>query len=129
MLYAPANLVTRYPIDFEHDQDFVIRRARLTDVQYQLITDELNRRIDKATGPDVQTSSLISSNDPSAYIFQPIYECACEHNEEMAALFFEQIVWRVFIERKDHWSYEFFQNRAFPTTYFRISWGNNVSKH
>ena len=120
MLFSIDDL--EHPIDHvphQHEFDACVRR--LTDEQYMAIIDELNSRIE---GTEVQTSSWMPGRNWRGTVFWPIYDSACRRNEEAAALFFGQIVWKVFMDREDDWSFGRYEKDRVPIrglTYFRIN--------
>lgn len=119
MLYAiESNTeITTIP----HRRDFDRWRKKLSDVEYQAIVDELNGRID---GTEIQTSSWIPGSDWYGTVFQPIYENACDYSAQSSALFFGLIVWKVFMDRPEWWSfgrYEKDGRQISGMTYFQIN--------
>ena len=105
-----------------HQGDYDTWRNRLDDKEYQEIYDELCSRI---SGSEIETSSWISpGSDRRGTVFQPIYEKACRCNYDAAALFFGLIVWRVFMEHDEAWSFGRYRLNNVPIrglTYFRIN--------
>ena len=104
-----------------HRREYNRWRSRLSDSEYQAILDELNNRID---GTEIQTSSWIPGSDWSGTVFQPIYERACEFSETSSGLFFGLIVWVVFMERPEWWSFGRYKKDGVSIkgiTYFKIS--------
>jgi hypothetical protein len=109
--------ITKIP----HRREFERWRSRLTDSEYQAIVDDLNSRID---GTEIQTSSWMPGSDWSGTVFQPIYEKACEFSETASGLFFGLIVWVVFMDRPEWWSFGRYEKNGMPITgitYFQIS--------
>lgn len=103
-----------------HRREFDLWRSRLSDIEYQAIVDELNSRID---GTEIQTSSWMPGSDWSGTAFHPIFEKACQFSEDASALFFGLIVWVVFMERPEWWSFGRYEKDGAPIsgiTYFQI---------
>lgn len=104
-----------------HQSDYDIWRSRLTDAEYQAIYDELHSRISES---EIETSSWMPGSDWTGTVFQPIYEKACRCDNEAAAKFFGLIVWCVFKEHDETWSFGRFKLNDVPIkglTYFRIT--------
>ena len=122
MLYSldsggPPQKITTIP----HKNDYDIWRSRLTDEEFQAIYDNLYSRISDS---EVETSSWMPGSDWTDTVFQPIYEKACRHDHEAAAKFFGIIVWRVFMEHDEAWSFGKYMLNGVPIeghTYFRIT--------
>jgi hypothetical protein len=119
MLYAidKDSEITKIP----HHREFVRWRSRLSVLEYQAIVDDLNGRIE---GTNIQTSSWMPGSDWSGTVFQPIYEKACKFSETEAAKFFGLIVWVVFMERQEWWSFGRYEKDGIPITgitYFQIA--------
>jgi hypothetical protein len=103
-----------------HRSDYQLWRNRLTDNEYEVIIDELNRRID---GTEIQTSSWIPGADWRGTVFQPIYDTACIGDERAAARFFGLIVWDTFMRHSEWWSFGRYEKDGIPIegmTYFRV---------
>ena len=104
-----------------HRREFDHWRSRLSNSEYQAIVDDLNNRI---KGTEIQTSSWIPGSDWSNTVFQPIYEKACDFSETSSALFFGLIVWVVFMERPEWWSFGRYEKDGITIpgmTYFQIA--------
>lgn len=119
MLYAidSSSEITKIP----HHREFDRWRKRLSDVEYKIIVDELNNRIE---GTEVQTSSWMPGSNWIDTVFEPIYEKACEFSETESALFFGLIVWVVFMDRPEWWSFGRYEKNGIPIngiTYFQIA--------
>lgn len=69
--------------------------------EYQVIIDELNRRIDE--NPEVHTAGWIPGHNWDGTVFYPIY-LACNKDKIAAAKFFGIIVFAVFMDRPERWS-------------------------
>lgn len=92
----------RYMDFIPYEEEFRIWRRRLTDEQYHRIYEDLNQRI---ASNEIHTSSWMPGSDWSQTVFDPIYNVACQCNEEAAAKFFGLILWVVVKDRPDVWSY------------------------
>lgn len=104
-----------------HRSDYDRWRGRLTDEEYQAIYDNLHARISES---EIETSSWIPGSDWTGTVFQPIYEKACRYDHEAAAKFFGLIVWHVFMEHDETWSFGRYKLNDIPIeglTYFRIA--------
>lgn len=118
MLYSIEN--DCFVRDFPHKKDYARWRARLSDAEYRAIVDALGERIE---GTEIQTSSWIPGADWSGTVFQPIYENACSEDERAAARFFGLLVWEVFLNHPDTWSFGRYEKDGIPIeglTYFKI---------
>ena len=131
MLYSESfKLVTEIP----YREQFDHCRAQLSDAQYQAIVDTLNAKIDRdmqASGEGIQTSSWIPGANWTGTVYDPIYSQACGRDEELSAKFFGQIVWKVFIDRPEHWASAHYEKDGIPIkgrTYFRVHPETNNSK-
>ena len=118
MLYSvdTGSEITKIP----HFRDYERWCSRLTDAEYNAIYDELMSRI---SGSEIETSSWIPGSDWTGTVFQPIYEKACNQDENAAAKFFGLILWHVVVEHDEWWSFGRFQIGDIPIdglTYFRI---------
>lgn len=114
MLYSiDGHLMKSIP----HRDEYLIWRDRLKKVEkLQPIIDELNSRIDQSN--NVLTSSWIPGSDWTNTVYQPIYEVACNYNEEHSAFCFGLILWEVFMEREDEWYFHKSENIR-GITYFK----------
>ena len=111
----PDHPVTSIP----YEKDFNIVRARLTDQEYQAIVDELSQRV---ASNEVNTAGWMPGKYWDGTVFMPIY-LACRENEEVAARFFGQLVWKLFMDRPEDWSSGRYEKDGIPIssrTYFRI---------
>ena len=118
MLYSIDS--EKYITNIPYRENYDTWRCGLTDSEYQAITDELHSRIN---GKEIETSSWIPGSDWRGTVFQPIYEKACQHDADAAARFFGLIVWRVFMEHEETWSFGRYKLNKVPIkglTYFRI---------
>ncbi len=118
MLYSLDRLqkVTTIP----HRKEFDVWTKRLTAREMKDITDELDRLID---GSEIQTSSWMPGSDWSGTVFLPIWEKACGRNVDAAAQCFGLILWKVMMDRPEHWSFGRYKLSDVPIrglTYFRI---------
>lgn len=98
-----------------YKQAFIQRMKGLTARDYSAIVKELNKVIDRG---DVHTSSWIPGHDWRGTIYEPIWR-ACSKNDETAAKFYGQILYKVFIDRPDTWCFGAYPH-ARGKTYFRI---------
>lgn len=121
MLYSiESGQITRIP----HEAEFRIWRSRLTDQQYEAIVEELNSRIQ---GKEVETSSWIPGADWTGTVFEPIYYQACAQDFDASRKFFGIIVWKVFMDHPERWSFGRYDVDGIPIkgmTYFRIGDSN-----
>jgi hypothetical protein len=119
MLYAidgGRKLVTSVP----HRREFRLWKSRLTAQEIAEIKRALDAKIDS---DEVHTSSWIPGADWSGTPYEPIYLRACRRDEQAAAKCFGLLVWEVFLERSEAWSFGRFEKDGFPIaglTYFRI---------
>ena len=118
MLYSidSGKKITRIP----YLQDYKRWRSRLTDTEYDAIYKELMFQI---SGSKIKTSSWIPGSDWTGTVYQPIYDKACDQDVNASAKFFGLIVWHVFMEHDEWWSFGRFQLGNIPIdglTYFRI---------
>ena len=118
MLYSidSGKKITRIP----YLQDYKRWRSRLTDTEYDAIYKELMIQI---SGSKIKTSSWIPGSDWTGTVYQPIYDKACDQDVNASAKFFGLIVWHVFMEHDEWWSFGRFQLGNIPIdglTYFRI---------
>ncbi|WP_147534528.1 hypothetical protein [Bacillus marasmi] len=98
-----------------HKQEFHQRMKSLPNVDYQAIVDELNRVINCG---DVHTSSWIPGHDWRGTLYEPIW-LACRKNDEVAAKFYGQILYKVMIDHPAKWSFGDYPH-AKGKTYFKI---------
>lgn len=104
-----------------HEKSFRMWRSRLSDLEYQAITDDLNNRIN---GTEIQTSSWIPGSDWTGTVFEPIYTRACENNITDSGLCFGLIVWVVMMERPETWAFGRYEKDGIPIrglTYFQVN--------
>lgn len=119
MLYSidTQSEITKIP----HKRDYDRWQSRLSDVEYKAIYDELMSRI---SGAEIETSSWIPGSDWTGTVFQPIYEKACNQDENASAKFFGLILWHVVMEHDEWWSFTRLQLGDIQIeglTYFRIN--------
>lgn len=99
-------------------QDFFDQcRCKLTDAEYDAIVLELNQRI---SGDEVHTSSWMPGSDWSGTVFEPIYTKGCGGDKNASAKFFGLIVWRVFQDHIDKWSFARYPSSK-GMTYFKVT--------
>lgn len=104
-----------------HAKHYDLIRNRLSAKEYDAIIEELNKRIDETTG-EVVTSSWIPGANWNGTAFQAIYDKAANENFDLAGLFFGLIVWVVFKERPEKWTYVKYSDEESGirgTTYFK----------
>lgn len=110
-----------HPIDsVPYEQHFRAIRARIKNNDYEDIVAALNAKID---GDEIHTSSWMPGSDWYGTVYWPIY-VACRENEEVAAKFFGQVVWTVFMDRPEDWASGRYEKNGVPLsgrTYFRIT--------
>lgn len=103
-----------------HRDNFDSWRKNISDNDYNAIIDELNKRIDD--NQEIHTAGWMPGHDWSDTVFYPIY-IACNKNTAAAALFFGIIVFRVFMDRPEAWSfgrYNLNGKEIASMTYFRL---------
>jgi hypothetical protein len=108
--------VSKLPYETEYNK----RKKFIKQEEFDSIIEELNNRID---GGEVHTSSWIPGSNWYGTIFEPLYH-ACGGDEKEAAKFFGQILYRVMMDRDEHWAYDRFERNGVPIkglTYFRIN--------
>ena len=118
MLYSidTESEITKIP----HKRDYDRWHSRLSDDEYNAIYDKLKHRI---FGSKIETSSWIPGNDWTGTEYQPIYDKACNQDENASAKFFGLILWHVVMEHDECWSFGRYQLGDIPIdglTYFRI---------
>lgn len=120
MLYSidnPNRAITNIP----HRKEFEAWRAGISDAQYEAIMTDLDARVE---GGEVHTSSWLPPKGGwEGSVFQPIYDSACRHDYDASGLFFGLLVWKMFMDRPDDWSFGHYEKDGVPIrglTYFRI---------
>jgi hypothetical protein len=117
MLYT----IDKEPIEYiPYTHNYNLWRSRLTVAEYDAIVNELNGRVNQ--GP-IHTSSWIPGSDWTGTVFQPIYEKACNHNEDLSGRCFGLFLWVVMMERPEAWAFGRYEKDNIPIrglTYFRI---------
>jgi len=123
MLYSidTSQKITSIP----HENEYKICLSRLSQDELEAIKDALNTMIDEdiAKGTDIQTSSWMPGSDWENTPFQMIYEKAAKLDTVLSAKFFGLLVWVVFMERPEIWSFGRFEKDGQPIaglTYFRL---------
>ncbi len=104
MLFSPdMKPITGVP----HQRQFDEWTGRMSSADLAAIEAELNNRIDGdlAAGKQVQVAGWIPGSDWSDKVWNPIYEVGCNRNVTASGLCFGLIVWKVFMDRPDHWSF------------------------
>jgi hypothetical protein len=110
---APINRVP-------YEQEYRRLIARMTSAETASIKQRLNEMIE---GTEIQTAGWMPGSDWTDTPFQPIFEKAARHNEDVAARCFGLIVWEVFMERPEQWTSGRFEKDGEPIgsrTYFRV---------
>lgn len=97
-----------------YKKDFEKRRKNLSDEDYIAIINELNKVVD---GGDCHTSSWIPGRNWKGTVYEPIWH-ASRRNDEVAAMFYGQILYQVMIERPETWFFGKF-GHARGKTYFK----------
>jgi hypothetical protein len=118
MIYSieHCKIISKLP----HEREFKAWGKRISDNDYNVIIDDLNKKID---GDEIHTAGWMPGHDWTGTIFEPIYH-ACGKNINTAALFFGLIVFKVFMERNDYWSCGRYEKDGKPIrsmTYFKIN--------
>ena len=118
MLYSidTESEITNIP----HKRDYNRWRSHLTDAEYNAIYNELMSHI---SGSEIKTSSWIPGSDWTGTVYQPIYDKACNQDENASAKLFGLILWHVVMDHDEWWSFGRFQLSNIPIdglTYFRI---------
>jgi hypothetical protein len=98
-----------------YEKKFNDRMKNLDAQDYKAIVEELSRVIDSG---EVHTSSWIPGSNWIGTVYQPIWE-ACKKNDSLAAMFYGQILYQVFIDRPDEWFFGKYEH-ARGKTYFKI---------
>lgn len=94
-------------------------RSKLTDTEYDAIVNELNQRI---SGDEIHTSSWMPGSNWAGTIFEPL-ERACGGDRDASGYLFGLIVWKVFQDHPDTWSFGRYKLNKLPIkgmTYFRV---------
>jgi hypothetical protein len=96
--------------------------TNLSPTDFIAIRVALNEYIDQQGRGEIATSSWIPGQDWTLTPYQPIYE-AVGRDWEMARFFFGLIVWNVFLNRPETWSFGRYpksQGETIGLTYFRV---------
>ncbi|KGX86681.1 hypothetical protein [Pontibacillus marinus] len=88
---------------------------KLPQDKHRAIVTELNRIADQE---EVITSSWIPGSDWRGTVYEPIWE-ACGRNDEVAAKFYGQILYKVIIDHPAEWLFGKYDH-ARGKTYFRV---------
>jgi hypothetical protein len=119
MLYSvdTGNYIDYIP----HEREYRAWVGRLTRAEVEAIEAELNRMVE---GDEIHTSSWMPGSDWSGTVFHPIYESACQQNEQAAGMCFGLMLWKVLMDRReDVWGFGHYEKAGVPIegmTYFRI---------
>lgn len=101
-----------------HQTSYDWLRNRLTEQEFHAIYDELLMKI---SGKEVATSSWIPGSNWEDTVYDPLYKVA--GNEEEAGKLFGLIVWVVFLEHPETWSFGRYKKDGIPIrglTYFKV---------
>lgn len=98
-----------------YESKFKDRMNYISKQDYDVIVDALNEIIDKS---DVHTSSWIPGHNWIGTLFEPIWK-ACKCNNEEAAKFYGQILYKVMMDRPEKWYFGKYPH-AKGKTYFRV---------
>jgi hypothetical protein len=99
-----------------YEGKFKERMKALKKEDYDAIVEELNKVIDTS---DVHTSSWIPGHDWRGTVYEPIWR-SCKENDEVAAMFYGQILYKVMIDRPEPWLFGNYPH-AKGKTYFKPS--------
>ncbi len=104
-----------------HKKFFDVSKSWLSEDEYQAMTEELNRIVQKSidNGEDIVVSSFIPGSDWSGTVWDPIYTKACGFDFDHAAQFFGLLVCQVLMEREETWYYIKQETAARGMIYFR----------
>lgn len=108
------------PIKHTPHEDFFDQcRSKLTDAEYDAIVHELVQRI---SGDEVHTSSWMPGSDWAGTVFEPL-ERICGGDRDVSGRLFGLIVWKVFQNHPDTWSFGRYEKNSLPIkgmTYFIV---------
>jgi hypothetical protein len=111
---------TGEPIDnMPHEDSYRHYRSRLSDENYRAIIDEIHRRMENV--PELFNASFLPGSDWTGTVYFPIYT-ACGDDEEIAKLFYGQLVWEAVQLHRDRWAcirVNLIPERILGLTYFR----------
>ncbi|SFB19734.1 MULTISPECIES: hypothetical protein [unclassified Bacillus (in: firmicutes)] len=99
-----------------HKREYHQRMRGLPNDDHRAIVDELNRVIESG---NVHTSSWIPGHDWRGTLYEPIW-LACNKNDEVAAKFYGQILYKVIMDHPHKWCFGDYSH-ARGKTYFRIN--------
>lgn len=103
-------------VEVAYKKEFHHRMRALPNDKYRAIVEELTRVVDSG---NVHTSSWIPGHDWRGTLYEPIW-LACNKNDEVAAKFYGQILYKVMIDHPDNWCFGDYPH-ARGKTYFRIN--------
>ena len=115
--------ITRQP----HESEFRQWRRSLTPVDFENICAALNGYVDTQGRGEIATSSWIPGADWTGTPYEPIYH-AVDDSWELARFFFGMIVWHVFLNRPETWSFGRYPrnpNETIGLTYFKLDVPSN----
>ena len=104
-----------------YERQYRVWRNCLSPVELEAIKKELNRRVDKA---GIHTSSWMPGSNWIGTVFQPIWQTACQKNQDAAAKCFGLILWEVMMDRPEYWSFGHYKLNDVPIqglTYFQVN--------
>ena len=123
MLVAIKDNGTVEPITSQtHESEFRQWSRNLPSADFQNICVALNEYVDTQGRGEIATSSWIPGADWTGTPYEPIYH-AVGDSWEMARFFFGLIVWNVFLNRSETWSFGRYPRNPGETigmTYFRV---------
>lgn len=103
-----------------HRREYEAWISRLSYEKIQNIKAEILQRI---SGDEIATAGWIPGSDWSDTPFYPVYEIACQCDEEAAGKCFGLIVWETLMEHEDYWGFGRYEVNNVPIksmTYFRV---------
>ncbi|MBI5778366.1 MAG: hypothetical protein HZA49_02800 [Planctomycetes bacterium] len=107
-----------------HRAIYNLMRKRLSDDEFNAVKKALNQMIDDN---EILTAGVRPLHNP----FRVIYKKAARRNNDDVSLMFGLIVWVVFMERGDTWSFGRYEKDKMPIqklTYFRVSPNKALNK-
>jgi predicted MPP superfamily phosphohydrolase len=119
MVYSvdEEKVITRIP----YKSKYRLYRCRLSDVEYNAIVEELNRKIDSN---EVHTSSWLPGSDWTDTVYEPIYSKACNEDIDEAGKCFGLFLWVVMMNRPETWAFGRYKKGDIPIeglTYFIVN--------
>jgi hypothetical protein len=105
-----------------HDELFREWMTHLAPADFENVCEALNEYTDNQGRGEIATSSWIPGADWTPTPYQPIYE-AVGRDWDLARFFFGLIVWHVFLNRPETWSFGRYPKtpgEPIGLTYFRV---------